>query len=195
MRWRQLLVTLPFLWPSAAHADWLVKPWIGFTFGGATTFTEETEGAEGKHVILGVAGGWVGNVFGVGGELARSGGFFENSSSEDILRSSSLTTLTGDLIIAAPKSAFEYTLRPYAVAGFGLAHVNEQGQQSVNPVSSTLPGVTFGGGAMGFLNDRFGLSWELRYFRTVGNRPPRGFSTDAERVSFWRANMAVVFRY
>ena len=52
----------------------------------------------------------------------------------------------------------------------------------------------FGGGATGFLNDRVGLSWEVRHFRSF-NGQAHGNSLGNEQLSFWRANMAVTFRY
>ena len=51
-----------------------------------------------------------------------------------------------------------------------------------------------GGGATGFLNDRVGLSWEVRHFRSF-NGQAHGNSLGNEQLSFWRANMAVTFRY
>ena len=53
-----------------------------------------------------------------------------------------------------------------------------------------------GGGVNGFLSERVGLSWEARYFRSVGGKPLRGFSVDPgpEQLSFWRASMALVIR-
>ena len=64
----------------------------------------------------------------------------------------------------------------------------------VLPVSSTLPAVDVGGGVTGFLTDRIGVSWDVRHFRSVGGEA-RDLSIGREQLSFWRANMALVFRY
>jgi len=49
-----------------------------------------------------------------------------------------------------------------------------------------------------FLSNRFGLSWDARYFRSVGGGNSQGVSLSpdeaSERLSFWRASMAFVFR-
>ena len=63
-------------------------------------------------------------------------------------------------------------------------------------VRRTLPAVDIGGGVTGFLTESVGLNWDLRYFRTVGGSSElRGVNFGTERLSFWRANMAVAFRY
>ena len=63
-------------------------------------------------------------------------------------------------------------------------------------VARTLPAIDVGGGATGFLTDHVGLSWDLRYFRSIsGNTQLRGLSVAAEQLSFWRANMALAIRY
>jgi hypothetical protein len=62
--------------------------------------------------------------------------------------------------------------------------------------TSHRPAVDFGGGVAGFLTERIGLGWDVRYFRTIrGGTVESGSSIDAtERLSFWRANMALVIR-
>jgi hypothetical protein len=74
-------------------------------------------------------------------------------------------------------------------------HVGIEGRLGALTVSSTLPAMDLGGGATGFLSDRVGLSWEARYFRSLGDGKTRGFSVAGEQLSFWRVNMAVTIRY
>jgi hypothetical protein len=63
-------------------------------------------------------------------------------------------------------------------------------------VASDLPAIDIGGGATGFLTDRIGLSWEMRYFRSIeGETEANGQSFGPQQLSFWRANMAVVIRF
>jgi hypothetical protein len=61
-------------------------------------------------------------------------------------------------------------------------------------VLSTLPALDLGGGVTGFLTDRIGVSWDVRHFSSFGGKT-RGLSFGREQLSFWRANMALVFRY
>jgi hypothetical protein len=100
-------------------------------------------------------------------------------------------TLTGNVVVAVPKGMAGLGR---IVGGMGLMRVHSEGRLGALPVSSTLPTMDVGGGATGFLNDRVGLSWEARYFRSVGGAT-QGNSFVPERLSFWRLNMAVAIRY
>jgi hypothetical protein len=197
MRARCLGIALLLLHPSlisSAAAEWHIKPFIGVTFRGKTTFVDPEKAMGKPNPVFGVTGVLLGNVFGVDADVARAPGFFETGG-QKLLQGSAVTTLTGNVVVAVPKRMAEYTLRPYFVGGMGLMHVNIEGRLGALSTSSTLPAMDFGGGATGFLNDRVGLSWEVRYFRSINNGTTRGVSVAAEQLSFWRANMAVTIRY
>jgi hypothetical protein len=70
---------------------------------------------------------------------------------------------------------------------------------SAFPIQDTLAAIDVGGGATGFFNERVGVGWDLRYFRSVGGEATGDtiITTDglAKQLSFWRANMALVLRY
>ena len=53
---------------------------------------------------------------------------------------------------------------------------------------------TLAGGVTGFLTDRVGLNWDVRYFRSVGGKEDTGLSIGKEQISFWRATMGVAIR-
>jgi hypothetical protein len=69
--------------------------------------------------------------------------------------------------------------------GFGL-------YDGVSPVN--IAALDVGGGVTGFLTDRLGLNWDLRWFRSLRGRQ-QGVSLGREKLSFWRASMAVAVRY
>ncbi len=194
MRISGLALTLLLLWPRPALAEWQVKPFLGVTFGGQTTFVDLEKAASRPNPVIGVSGVVLGEVLGFDADLGRAPGFFQRGG-QGLVSASAVTTLTGNVIVAVPKRIARYTLRPYFVGGVGLMHVRIDGRLSGLQVASTLPAMDLGGGATGFLNDRMGLSWEVRHFRSVGRHPPRGASFGDERLSFWRANMDVVIRY
>ena len=75
----------------------------------------------------------------------------------------------------------------------GVMRVHRDDVISVLTVDSTLGTVDFGGGVTGFLSNRVGVSWDLRYFRSFGG-DSRGFSIGNEQLSYWRAMMAVAIR-
>jgi hypothetical protein len=190
------LLTLLLLVGSAVQtsAEWQIKPFLGVTFGGSTTFVDLANAAGGPHVVVGVNGAWLGDIFGIDVDFAHAPGFFQ-SGDQHLVTSSSATTFTTNVIIAPPRHLTEYTLGPYFVVGAGLMHVHIEDSFSVLPVSRTLPAMDVGGGANGFLSPRIGLNWDARYFRNIGPKELRGVSIGPEQLSFWRASMALVIRH
>jgi hypothetical protein len=195
MRAGLLTVTLLLLLPSAAAADWQIRPFSGVTFGGGTTFVDLAGAAGSPNLLVGVNGALLRDVFGLEVDFGHAPGFFQ-SGDADLVRGSSATTLTGNVIIAVPpRHKTEYTLGPYFVAGLGLMRARIDDTLGVLSVARTLPAMNVGGGVTGFLSQRIGLNWEARYLSSVGRRTARGFSFGAEQLSFWRASMGLVVRY
>jgi hypothetical protein len=181
--------------PLPAAAEWQIKPFAGVTFGGSTSFVDLEKAAGTANVVWGVSGALIGEVLGVEGDFAHAPGFFE-SGNQAAVTTSSVTTWTGNIMFAMPRSMFRYTLRPYVLAGIGIIHAHEEHQFGTLPVASTLPALDVGGGATGFVTDRFGWSWELRHFRSFkGRQQFNGVSFNDEQLSFWRASMSAVIRY
>jgi outer membrane protein with beta-barrel domain len=192
---RGLAIALLLLSPVPAAAEWQVRPYIGFTFGGTTTFTDPEKAAGEQQAVVGVSGGWLGQIFGFEGDFGLGPGFFETGDSELVIESG-VRTLTGNVVIALPKAMAEYGLRPYFVGGAGLIHVNIKGFIGALDVNRTLPAMNIGGGVTGFLTQRIGLNWDVRRFSTLrGEGETAGNSFGNEQLSFWRATMAVAVRY
>ena len=180
--------------PLPASAEWQLKPFLGITFGGDTSFLD-LEGAAGHTKgAVGVSGVLLGDLVGVEGDFGATPGFFQTD--DRLVVRSSVRTLTGNAVITLPRRLTEYTLRPYFVAGGGLMRVNIEDFFSALPVSSTLPAMDVGAGVTGFLMGRIGVNWDVRYFRSVGGTDEgRGISFGSEQLSFWRANMGLAIRY
>jgi len=191
------LAILLFL-PAHALAEWQIKPFLGVTFGGGTTLVDLDHAAGSPNLVIGVDAALVGNVIGVEVDLSRAPGFFE-SGDQHLVQRSSVTTLTGNVVLAPPRRLTEYTLGPYFVVGGGLMRARSNDLLGLLTVASTLPAMDFGGGVNGFLSSRFGLSWDARYFRSVGGKELRGSSLGpqqaSEQLSFWRTSMGFVWRY
>ena len=67
---------------------------------------------------------------------------------------------------------------------------------NVFDVSSVITALDDGVGVVGFLTNRIGVCWDVRRFQSVGsNTGTVGLSFGDERLSFWRATMAVAIRY
>ena len=190
-----LLTIALLLFPASAPLEWQIKPFLGVTFGGDTTFVDLEQAAGHPNIVVGISGLLLlGDVIGVEADLGHAPGFFQFGNQRLILRSST-TTLTGNVLVGPPRRMTEYTLRPYVVAGGGLMHVRIDDALSVYG-AEYLPAMDVGGGVTGFLSGRIGVNWDVRYFRSVGGTAGgRGLSFGAEQLSFWRANMALAIRY
>ena len=206
MRTRWLALALWLLAPAPAAADWQVRPFIGFTFGGATTFVDPEKAIGTQNAVIGVSGGWLGEIFGLEVDFGRAPGFFQTgetaaisaiaAASDPNVLTSAVTTLTGNVVIALPARLAGYGLRPYFSGGAGLMHIDTVGQLQAFELHRTLPTLSLGGGVTGFLTNRVGLNWDVRRLSTLrGEGETIGNSVGREQLSFWRATMAVALRY
>jgi hypothetical protein len=199
MRHVLIASVLLLLFPLQAAAEWQFKPFVGLTFGGATTFIDLEDAAGTTKICWGGNAAYVGEIFGIEGDFGTTPGFFQsnNYSLADLQKvyDSAVTTLTGNIVVAWPRHRAEYTLRPYLVAGGGLVRVRIDDRKGPL-VTSNQSGFDVGGGATGFLTKRVGVSWDLRYFRSIaGTGQGGGISFDQPGISFWRLSMAVAVRY
>ncbi len=177
----------------AAAAEWQIKPFLGVTFGGGTTFFDSDDAAGHPKVAFGASGLVIGEFLGVEADFGHTPGFFQRGM-EGLVLSSGVTTLTGNAVLALPRHLAQYTLRPYFVGGLGLMRVRIDHKLGALPVSSNLPAVDLGGGVTGFVTERIGVSWDVRYFRSFRG-PTSGVSIGPEQLSFWRANMSLALRF
>jgi hypothetical protein len=186
-----------------AHADWLMTPFVGLTFKGYTTLavpsTIDFESAFSKvHWNFGGSVTWLGDgPLGIEGLFVYTPGFFQSGETSPVISSRTMT-LMGNLVLATPRGWNEYGLRPYVSGGFGLLHASGKDLDEVALFDkpANLFGYNVGGGAVGFLSDRVGLRFDLRYFSEV--RP----TDDLEIVSFgpvelsyWTTSVGVVFKF
>jgi hypothetical protein len=128
-------------------------------------------------------------------DIADAPGFFEPDD-KHLVVSSRVTTLSGNVVVAAPHRLTEYSLRPYFVGGGGLMRVRTTTASNVFDVSKVIPQLDVGVGVVGFVTDRIGVCWDVRRFQSIGrNTRNVGLSIGDERLSFWRATMAAAIRY
>jgi hypothetical protein len=193
MRIAVLALTLLLMRPAPARAEWQLRPFLGVTFGGRTTYFGVEQAAGDPNLVIGFNSVLLGELIGIDADVGYAPGFFQSGGQHLVTRSSA-TTLTGNIVVALPRRLTEFTLRPYFVGGAGVVQARINDPSKVLSVSSTLPAVDLGGGVTGFLSDRIGVSWDVRHFRSFGGKA-RNLSFGREQLSFWRANMALVFRY
>ena len=199
--------------PGRAFAEWQFTPFVGFTFAGDTNLNLLEEGPREQHWNLGGTVRLVGSgPFGVESVILYVPGFFEGSPpptfgdpQQPTIIGSRTLALMGNIVLTTPRAWNEYGLRPYVSGGAGLLHVNAVDQEP-SPFSTraNLPGYNVGGGAVGFLTDRVGLRFDLRYFRTLppgrepnpdASPPLLTFDTRNVRLRYWTGSVGVVLKY
>ena len=182
--------------PGIGWAEWQARPFIGVTFGGDNTFLALDQIAGERKVALGAGVSWLGNFFGVEGEVARVPGFFDRGGQQLVVSviDSSVTTATGSVLLTLPRKMTQYGLRPYFVGGAGVVRAVVTYQSDLLSIDTTLGVANFGGGVTGFVTDRVGVNWDVRYFRSFGGKEGTGLAIGREQLSFWRASMGVAIR-
>jgi hypothetical protein len=192
---RRLSVALLLLCaPSTkAHADWLLIPFIGTSFGAETSFLVFDEGA-GRKLTFGGSVALIGSgILGIEADVSHTPGFFQGNDPIGLVLSSRVTTLSGNVIVAAPLAVTRESLRPYVVAGLGLMQARTKNAADLFPLDRNLLGFTIGGGALGFVTERTGVRFDIRHMRAIsGTTNP--FVPGVARLRFWRATAGVVVR-
>lgn len=191
------LMILAVLWPAPVFADWFVMPFVSVTFGGDTSLIDLEQAADDTKVGYGAAVSWLGaGVLGVEVDFGYSPGFFEGDASPPQVISSRVLTLMGNVVVAAPLSWTNQSLRPYVSGGLGAMRASSRDAFDVFRVDSTMFALNAGGGVVGMITDRTGVRWELRYFKNVrGSEGTSDVGFGTPQLRFWRVSMALVRKY
>jgi hypothetical protein len=186
--------------PASAAADWQVAPFLGLTFQGETTLLDPESAVDKSDWSYGVAATLVGaGPLGIEGLLLYTPGFFQQDNPPpnrpDVISSHTLA-LMGNLVLTTPRKWTEYGLRPFVSGGVGLLRAAYDDQFGVLPVRSNQLSYNIGGGAVGFLTDRAGLRFDLRYFSNLKrSQSEEGISLGRPQLNYWNASVGVVFAY
>jgi hypothetical protein len=178
---------------APARADFFVTPFAGIKFAGNARIVDLESGASNaKFTLGGMAGVLSDGLFGVEADVTYVPRFFERSTGILVARSHVLTVM-GNVMVAAPLSLTQYSLRPFVSGGAGLMHINIEDVADAIPVDSNLFGVNVGGGAMGPLTSALDVRFELRWFKSVttGDATPL---LPGSALSFWRAAVGLTIR-
>lgn len=178
------------LLPGSARADWLFTPNIGSTFGA------DADGRE--HLTYGASIGWMGEgIFGFEADLQYTPEFFEaNDTDLDLIDSANVLTFMGNAIVGVPIGGqFGAGFRPFGVVGIGLLQSQQEDTEAVFDVNNNEFGFNVGGGAMGFVNDHFGLRGDVRYVRSFEEADDNITTIGVGDFDFWRGNFGVTFRW
>ena len=181
---------------APAGADIFVSPFLGLKFKGDSNELDldQNDGASDAKMSVGISGVIVMDKgLGLELELAHQPRFFEGTR-DSLVTSSGVTTIGGNVVLAAPISITRESLRPYVVGGLGWMHASANDQIGFGTVSNDFLGLTLGVGAVGFIGDVTGLRFDLRYLKSISSSDTSNLSGDIARISFWRATIGVVFR-
>lgn len=152
---------------GTARAEWHFTPMVGFTTFGNTSLVD-LEAATGKrHVHIGGGVSLLGGGI-VGAEVITlwTRGFFETGDL-DLIDSSRTVSAMANIVITAPRRWTEYSLRPFVSGGLGLMHAHVSPAADLLPIRLNTVGVNVGGGVIGFLSDRTGVRFDVRYHSTL----------------------------
>jgi hypothetical protein len=167
---------------------------IGWSFKGDSTIADP-EGERNKvHWTLGGTTTVIGDgPIGVEGLFVFTPGSFGRNTL--LVTDSSTLALMGNVVLATPRGWNEYGLRPFVSGGLGLLRASVDDPSNVLDVRHNIAGLNVGGGAVGFITDRTGLRFDLRYFRHLKPASPEGTSFGDVRLSYWTGTVGVVIRY
>ena len=171
-------------------------PFYGTAFAGETTFIDLDRGAGQTKTTFGASVALLsGGFLGLEADVGHSPGFFQDDRVAGLVKSSRVTTLSGNLIVAAPLALTRESLRPYVVGGLGLLQARTSDAVRALVLEKNLLGLTVGGGAIGFITPFTGVRFDLRHVKAVSG--DRGLSAREgnSRLSFWRASVALAVRY
>jgi hypothetical protein len=189
-------VLLLLLAPNTALAqtDLVIVPFVGTTLAGHTSIAPAEPSAGRKKFTFGLSTMVLTDKFlGVEADVEQTPQFFGRGS-QQLVTSSVVTTLTGNVIIAVPKAITRESLRPYVVSGVGLMHARVSTTAGLLDTNINLLGLDVGGGVIGFISPRAGARFELRHFKNLTN-DSRAATIGGTRLSFWRLTAGLVLRY
>lgn len=182
-----------------AAAEWHIVPMVGLTMLGSTSIVDAEEATGRRHWNFGGAVSFLGSGL-LGAEVVTfwTPGFFDGEDvggAPDLVKSSRTVSLMGNVVLTAPQRWTEYGLRPFVSGGFGLIHVSKTDipEGILPPVDINVLGYNVGGGAIGFVTQRTGLRFDVRY-HSILNPSDHGFAFGDVRMRYVTATVGIVFR-
>jgi len=151
-----------------ARLEKQIRPFVGVTFGGGTTLLDPEKASGKPNPAIGISALAIGEVF-ASRPISRTRGVFQSGDSRLVL-SSSVTTLTGNVMVAAPHSWTEYTLRPYFVGGAGMMRVKRQDYFDLFNIANVYAATDVGGGATGFITNRWACAGKRAVLRAISRK-------------------------
>ena len=172
---------------APARADWLITPYLGSAFGGATSS---------QHVTYGAAAAWMSHgIIGVEIDVGLAPDLLDEDDGVILgIADSNATTLMGNIVIGAPLGA--PGVRPYVAGGAGLIRTRVRDAAEIFDLDDNSFGVNVGGGVHAFVGENVGIRGDIRYFRGVRDENTGGgIDLELGSFDFWRATVGATFRF
>jgi hypothetical protein len=186
-----LLLALAF--PQSAAAEWHFTPMVGTTFFAKTSLIDPDAATDQSHRNFGGSVALLGGgIFGAEGLVVWTPGFFTGD--KGLVESSRSIAAMGNVVVTTPRRWTEYSLRPFVSGGFGLLHMSETQVVNLFPFNSNIPAFNIGGGAIGFLSQRTGLRFDLRYYSGLSRMDEGNVSIGRVYIRYMTASVGVVLR-
>jgi hypothetical protein len=191
-----------------ANAEWQLAPFVGFTYLGNTSLFDPFDAVRERHWNFGGTARLVGaGPFGVESIFLYVPGYFERESRTSFvpdtppvasITSSRSLAFMGNAVLTTPRTWNQYGLRPYVSGGIGLLHAYHDAGvlgTPLLPLRENLLGYNAGGGAVGFLTDRVGLRFDVRYYSNLRPSDESSEAIGRVRLHYWTGTIGVVFKY
>jgi len=168
---------------------------VGLTMLGNTSLVDPELATEKRHWNVGGAVTLLGSgIFGAEGITTWTPGFFQRDDL-DLVTTSRVVSVMANVVLTTPRRWTEYSLRPFVSGGFGLMHIRKvENPEGLFPVNLNLAGFNIGGGAIGFLSERTGLRFDLRYHSVLNPSDQGPIAFDDVRLRYLSASIGIVFR-
>lgn len=180
---------------ASARADIIITPFVGKTFAAQTTFLIVAN-VEKQTWVVGTSAAWLtSSIVGAEVDFAYAPRFFGSDALNLTVPGSNVTSLTGNVLLTLPVSITRESLRPYVSGGMGVLHAGADDALAINTLDRNMLALSIGGGAIGFLNSRAGVRFDLRHIRSTSKEVDNGTLLTEPRLGFWRATIGVAIRY
>ena len=173
---------------------------VGLTMLGSTTIFDPELATDKRHWNLGGSVSLLSPSF-FGAEVITTWtpGFFQGQDDEggdlDLIASGRAISVMANVVLTTPRRWTEYSLRPFVSGGLGLMHVKKvEKPEGLFPVNLNLGGFNIGGGAVGFLSNRTGLRFDIRYHSTLRETDQGPIAFGPVRLRYLTASLGIVFR-
>ena len=180
----------------SGRAEIIITPFVRKAFASQKTlFTPAT--VDKQTWVVGASATWLtSSIIGAEVEFGYAPRFFGQDRLNPLtVPGSNVTTLMGNVLLTLPVSMTRESLRPYVSGGMGVLHAGVDDALEINTIDSNMPALSIGGGAIGFLNNRAGVRFDLRHIRSTSKDVDTGTLLMEPRLGFWRATIGVAIRY